>query len=121
MSFDELVDIVRSHRPSLDKDDTALLRSAYDLAEERHAGQERRSKCPFFVHPYEVACHLANMPMDVPTVCSGLLHDILEDTDTSADELDGLFGEAITRIVEGVTKLTWMGRKGIQRFEERQA
>ena len=121
MSFDELVGLVRGHRPSLDEADTDILRAAYDMVEERHAGQERRSKCPFFVHPYEVSCHLANMPMDVPTVCSGLLHDILEDTDTTADELRELFGDAITRIVEGVTKLTWMGRKGLQRFEERQA
>ena len=121
MSFDELLGLVRQHRPGLEQEDVDILRAAYDLAEERHAGQERRSKCPFFVHPYEVAYHLAGMPMDVATVCAGLLHDVLEDTDTTAEELREVFGESITRIVEGVTKLTWMGRERIQRFEERQA
>lgn len=121
MSFDELADLVRLHRHGLEEDDEALLRKAYELAEERHEGQERRSKCPYFVHPYEVACLLAAMPMDVPTVCAGLLHDLVEDTETTVDELGELFGKDIARIVNGVTKLTLMGRKHIPRFEERQA
>ncbi|MEO2005602.1 MAG: HD domain-containing protein, partial [Candidatus Poribacteria bacterium] len=82
MSFDELAGLVRLHRHGLEEEDEALLRSAYELAEARHEGQERRSKCPYFVHPYEVACLLAAMPMDVPTVCAGLLHDLVEDTET---------------------------------------
>lgn len=91
---------------------------AFALAAERHAGQVRKSGEPYLAHPLEVAHLLADMQLDWVCVATGLLHDTVEDTDTTVEELKALFGPEIARCVDGVTKL---GRVGFRSSEARQA
>ena len=82
-----------------------LLEKAYYFAKEKHEGQKRKSGEPFFVHPVAVANMLVEMEMDMASVIAGLLHDILEDTETTYEELEENFGHEIAYLVDGVTKL----------------
>lgn len=82
-----------------------MIREAYELARQKHEGQFRKSKDPYIQHPLEVAYMLAELHASPATICAGLLHDLLEDTDLSKEEMIGLFGEDITSIVDGVTKI----------------
>lgn len=88
--------------------DFGLVERAYTLAKESHSGQLRNSGEDFFMHPYNVAVILADLRMDIPTVVSALLHDVVEDTDITKEEIGTMFGEEIGYLVEGVTKLTKM-------------
>ena len=96
----------------------AQIDRAFDLAAQRHAGQVRKSGEPYLAHPLEVAHLLADMQLDWVCVATGLLHDTVEDTDTTVEELKSLFGPEIARCVDGVTKL---GRVGFRSSEARQA
>lgn len=102
LSADELVDMIRDYDPSVDAD---LLVRAYEFAKQAHGSQMRHSGDPYYAHPIEVASILAGLHLDIQSVCTALLHDVLEDTDTSFDDLSGLFGEEIAELVNGVTKL----------------
>ncbi|MGD9963934.1 MAG: bifunctional (p)ppGpp synthetase/guanosine-3',5'-bis(diphosphate) 3'-pyrophosphohydrolase [Candidatus Izemoplasmatales bacterium] len=82
-----------------------FIRSAFDYADSKHKGQLRKSGEPYIVHPRDVAITLAEYQVDPYTLAAGLLHDILEDTDTTYDEIKELFGEEVADIVEGLTKL----------------
>jgi GTP pyrophosphokinase len=82
-----------------------FIRSAFDYADSKHQGQLRKSGEPYIVHPRDVAITLAEYQVDPNTLVAGLLHDILEDTDTTYDELKEKFGEEVADIVEGLTKL----------------
>lgn len=82
-----------------------LIRRAFDYAQEKHKDQKRKSGEPYIVHPRDVAVTLADYQVDPYTIIAGLLHDILEDTDTTYEEIKELFGEEVADIVEGVTKL----------------
>jgi guanosine-3',5'-bis(diphosphate) 3'-pyrophosphohydrolase len=98
--------------------DTALIERSFAFAAERHAGQKRRSGEPYVVHPVGVARIISELRLDVPSVCAGLLHDCVEDTSATAEDIGRLFGAEIQSLVEGVTKLgqiSWTTR------EERQA
>ena len=117
MSAEELLTLMREYQPDLEEDDAALLRLSYEYAEEKHRGQLRRSNRPYFEHPYEAAKILIEMRMDLPTVCAGLLHDVLEDTNVHVEHLTGYFGSEIASLVEGVTKLSALP---FQVYEERQ-
>ncbi|MDR0695672.1 MAG: RelA/SpoT family protein [Holosporales bacterium] len=86
--------------------DEELIKKAYIFALKKHGTQIRDSGAPFFSHPLEVAEVLISLKMDQSTVIGGILHDTLEDTDTSIDEITDMFGEKIARIVDGVTKLS---------------
>lgn len=99
----ELVDMVRAYDPSVDE---ALLNKAYIFATQAHGNQMRHSGDPYYAHPIEVAGILANFKLDVASICTALLHDVLEDTDTSYAELTEIFGEEIAELVNGVTKLS---------------
>lgn len=81
------------------------VKKAIEFIEEKHAGQYRKSGEPYVVHPLEVAIILAELDMDIDTVVAGLLHDVLEDTETTYEELKENFGKDVADIVEGVTKL----------------
>ncbi len=81
------------------------VKKALEFVEEKHAGQFRKSGDPYVVHPVEVAIILAELGMDRDTVVAGLLHDVLEDTETTYEELKENFGKDVADIVEGVTKL----------------
>ncbi|MBI9009289.1 MAG: bifunctional (p)ppGpp synthetase/guanosine-3',5'-bis(diphosphate) 3'-pyrophosphohydrolase [Tenericutes bacterium] len=81
------------------------IRRAFDYANEKHTGQFRKSGEPYIVHPRDVAITLANYRVDPNTIISGLLHDIIEDTETTYAEVKEEFGEEVADIVEGLTKL----------------
>ncbi|MDT8336494.1 MAG: bifunctional (p)ppGpp synthetase/guanosine-3',5'-bis(diphosphate) 3'-pyrophosphohydrolase [Candidatus Izemoplasmatales bacterium] len=82
-----------------------FIRSAFDYAEAKHLGQLRKSGEPYIVHPRDVAITLAEYQVDPNTLAAGLLHDIIEDTNTSYEEVKEAFGEEVADIVEGLTKL----------------
>ncbi|MDD5922744.1 MAG: HD domain-containing protein, partial [Eubacteriales bacterium] len=85
--------------------DTELIGRAYDKAKELHAGQLRKSGEPYLIHPIAVAIILAQLGMDDSTLAAGLLHDVVEDTDYTLDQLRDDFDDEIALLVEGVTKL----------------
>ena len=97
-----LVEKVRDDLPSAD---TSRLVNAYLFAEERHHGQYRKNGEPYIMHPLAVAHILADLRMGINTIIAGLLHDVLEDTATTPEELEQQFGATVRRLVEGVTKL----------------
>lgn len=115
LSSDELIEKAKRYNP--DAND-ALIRRAYDFALHAHEGQRRRSGEPYFIHPLGVAAIITDLKLDVPSICAGMLHDCVEDTSTSLEELKQFFSEEIAFLVDGVTKL---GRIPWNTREERQA
>ena len=103
--INEITDKVASY---IEKPDLALIRKAYIYAATVHDGQTRLSGEPYLSHPLEVAHLLAEMHLDEPTVAAGLLHDSVEDTQTTVDEIEEHFGEEVADIVDGVTKISMM-------------
>ncbi|MEO0818976.1 MAG: bifunctional (p)ppGpp synthetase/guanosine-3',5'-bis(diphosphate) 3'-pyrophosphohydrolase [Pseudomonadota bacterium] len=99
----ELVERVREYNPNTDE---ALLNRAYVFGAKAHANQRRASGEPYFGHPLEVAGILTNLRLDDATIVTALLHDTIEDTPATAEEITRLFGAEIAALVEGVTKLT---------------
>ncbi|WP_421997646.1 RelA/SpoT family protein [Reyranella sp.] len=99
----ELVERVHSYDPDADED---MLNRAYVYGLKKHGTQLRASGDPYFSHPVEVAGILAEMKLDTASIVTGLLHDTLEDTDATRDEIAGMFGESVARLVDGVTKLS---------------
>jgi GTP pyrophosphokinase len=98
----ELVDRVRRYNPHADE---ASLNRAYVYAMKAHGAQKRASGDPFFSHPLEVAAILTDMKLDDATIVAAVLHDTIEDTDSTREEIDRLFGADIGRLVDGLTKL----------------
>lgn len=90
----------------LDQEEKDKLARAYGFAREQHHGQRRKSGEPFVLHPVEVAIILADLHMDVETLCAALLHDVVEDTETTKEDVAGLFGASVAELVDGVTKIT---------------
>src|SRR5512135_1221062 len=111
----DLLDKVRSYYPTADVE---LIRKAYDFSAKVHQGQKRLSGEPYFIHPMAVANVIADLKLDVPSIVGALLHDTVEDTLTSLDEIKSLFGREIAALVDGVTKL---GRANFSSREEKQA
>src|SRR5450755_3294169 len=103
LRFVELMDKLRRNRPG---DDLELLRRAYDFAAEQHKTQTRLSGEPFLSHPVEVAHILADMKLDVTSICAALLHDVVEDTKIPLETITELFGADVARLVEGTTKIS---------------
>jgi GTP diphosphokinase / guanosine-3',5'-bis(diphosphate) 3'-diphosphatase len=101
--FNDIADRVLEYNPSCD---LSLLQRAYVFSAKVHEGQERLSGEPYLVHPLEVAGILVDMRMDEVTVAAGLLHDAIEDTLTTPDELRRLFGDQVAFLVEGLTKIS---------------
>ncbi|MDD3719162.1 MAG: bifunctional (p)ppGpp synthetase/guanosine-3',5'-bis(diphosphate) 3'-pyrophosphohydrolase [Actinomycetota bacterium] len=101
-SIDSLIQKVRSYNG---KGDTRIIREAYEFARTHHADQMRRSGEEFILHPLGVAHILADMQMDETTLAAALLHDVVEDTEISLDEVKRRFGPAVAEIIDGVTKL----------------
>jgi GTP diphosphokinase / guanosine-3',5'-bis(diphosphate) 3'-diphosphatase len=97
--------LVRTLRTNHPKADLRLVERAYDVAEERHRGQLRKSGEPYITHPLAVAQILAELGMPAPVLAAALLHDTLEDTDYTIEELSADFGEEVAALVDGVTKL----------------
>jgi GTP diphosphokinase / guanosine-3',5'-bis(diphosphate) 3'-diphosphatase len=93
------------HRTMHPKADLALLQRAYDVAEDKHSHQRRKSGDPYITHPLAVSTILAELGMDTTTLVAALLHDTVEDTDYSLACLTEDFGEVVAHLVDGVTKL----------------
>ena len=99
-------DVISKAREFLKKQKNIdLIMDAYELAKEKHEGQFRKSKDPYIQHPLEVAYMLAEIQSSPSTIAAGLLHDILEDTEVTKEELTAKFGEDVVNIVDGVTKI----------------
>lgn len=101
--FFELQDKVQSYYSDAN---TELLKKAYSVAANAHMNQKRASNEPYIVHPLEVAATLADMKLDEISIAAGLLHDVVEDSDYSVQDIVKLFGNDIGALVEGVTKIT---------------
>jgi len=101
--YRDLLRRVRTNRPN---DDMELVRSAYRFSLEHHTGQTRASGQPYLVHPLEVALILADMKLDTTAIAAGLLHDSVEDTSVTIEEIVAKFGDQVAHIVEGVTKIS---------------
>ena len=113
--IEQLIEKILSYNPEADVD---KVREAYDYAEKHHEGQKRNSGEDYIVHPFNVALILAEMNMDVSTIIAGLLHDTIEDTDVTYDDVKERFGEEVAILVEGVTKLKMLS---YQTKQEKQA
>ena len=101
--IEELLNILRQQeRP---EEDLLRTKAAFDVARRQHEGQFRKNKQNYIVHPVSVAIILAKIPVDTATVEAALLHDVIEDTPITAEELEALFGEEVVKLVTGVTKL----------------
>lgn len=101
--IETIVEKVRRNHPGTDED---LLRRAYLFSAREHRGQTRKSGEPYLVHPLEVANLLADLNLDPVCVATGLLHDIVEDTDTSIETIKEYFGEEVAHLVDGLTKIS---------------
>ena len=101
--LDELLADVEAYNPDVDRE---LVTRAFRFAAAAHEGQSRRSGEPFIRHPWGAAKILAELRQDEQTIAAALLHDVVEDTDTEIDEVRSEFGDEVTQLVEGVTKLT---------------
>ena len=99
----DLVERVKAYDPGVDED---ALNRAYVYAMKMHGSQTRASGDPYFSHPIEVAGILTELKLDHNSIITALLHDLVEDTDTSLEDIESLFGPDIARLVDGVTKLT---------------
>jgi GTP pyrophosphokinase len=113
--LETLIDEIPKYQPGVDLD---VVRRAYRFSAASHQGQHRASGEPYLSHPLEVATLLVNFKMDVTTVTAGLLHDVLEDTHATKDDLEREFGKEIADLVDGVTKI---GKLAFSSREERQA
>ena len=100
--FEYMLATLHAHRPH---DDQQFVRAAWRFTQEQHEGQKRASGEPYIIHPLEVAQVLAELKMDATAIAAGLLHDAVEDTDVTTAEIAKRFGEQVTHIVDGVTKL----------------
>ncbi|MFT7374428.1 MAG: guanosine-3',5'-bis(diphosphate) 3'-pyrophosphohydrolase, partial [Oleiphilaceae bacterium] len=90
----------------LDEEKVRMVSRAYECAKKAHDGQFRRSGEPYIIHPLAVAKILAGLHMDYETLMAALLHDVIEDTETTKEDLAAEFGEAVSELVDGVSKLT---------------
>ena len=113
--YRDLLKKVRANRPN---DDLEIIRKAYDYSLQSHKGQNRASGEPYLAHPLEVANVLAEMKLDATAIAAGLLHDAVEDTRVTIDDVTREFGAQVAHIVEGVTKISKIQFASI---EERQA
>ena len=102
MNLESLTECIEKYYPDANLD---IITKAYQFAKTAHEGQFRDSGEPFFLHPYEVASTLADLELDLDTIAAGLLHDVLEDTAVTPEQLLSEFGEHVFALVDGVTKL----------------
>ena len=100
--YNSLIECIRKYHPSAN---TEIIEKAYRIADEAHNGQKRKSGEDYIIHPLSVALILADLEMDKETIVAGMLHDVVEDTFMTIDEIEDLFGEEVALLVDGVTKL----------------
>ena len=114
LTIDDLLNLVKSYNP----DEVEIIKRAYYYADNLHSGQKRQSGEPYIIHPLNVSYILASMHADRDTICAGLLHDTLEDTHITKEDISHDFNPEIASLVDGVTKL---GQIKYQSKEETQA
>lgn len=114
MDVNEIIHILKN----LSKADVELITRAFEFAEKAHEGQERFSGEPYFIHPFETAKTLAHLKLDAKAIAAGLLHDVYEDTEVTEKQLEKEFGEEISFLVDGVTKLGTLKYRGEERQVE---
>lgn len=100
--YKRLIRKIRSYHPS---DNLEMVESAYQLAKKAHESQFRKSGEPYIIHPLEVACNLADLELDIESIVAGILHDVVEDTDYTLEDIERLFNKEVALLVDGVTKL----------------
>lgn len=101
-TIEDVIETVEEYNPLVDK--TQIMR-AYEFAKGAHENQVRLSGEPYIIHPVAIALILAQMHMDTPTIIAGLLHDVVEDTEYTYDDIKEMFGEEVAILVDGVTKI----------------
>ena len=101
--YEELIKKMKAYHPS---GDFSLIERAYQIASDAHKEQKRKSGEPYIIHPLCVAIILAELELDKETVIAGILHDVVEDTVMTGEELAEIFGKEVALLVDGVTKLT---------------
>ena len=100
--YQELIQRIQKYHPS---DDISLIQKAYNTAAEAHKNQLRKSGEPYIIHPLNVAIILAELELDKETIVAGILHDVVEDTIMTEEDLKREFGDDVALLVDGVTKL----------------
>lgn len=100
--YHTLIEKIRLYHPTTD---LTMVAKAYQVAADAHAGQLRQSGEPYIIHPLKVAITLADLELDLETIEAGLLHDVVEDTKVSAEDIERIFGKDVSLLVDGVTKL----------------
>src|SRR5438067_5466159 len=113
--LEELILRIKDYNPAADE---TLIRRAYEYSVRMHAEQRRMSGEPYFIHPLNVAQIIANLKLDVPSIVTALLHDVVEDTATTKEEIQKLFGAEVADLVDGMTKVS---KISFQSREEKQA
>jgi len=113
--YEQLIERIRRYHPS---NDFSMIERAYTLARDAHKDQKRKSGEPYIIHPLNVAYILAELELDIETIVAGVLHDVIEDTAYSYEDISRLFSEEIAALVDGVTKL---GKLSYSTKEEIQA
>ena len=102
VTIDKIIEKMETNNPN---SNIELIRKAYNYANENHKDQKRISGEPYIIHPLEVAYILAELELDDSTICAALLHDVVEDTPITHEDIVREFGDEIAEMVEGVTKL----------------
>ena len=111
MQVKDLIEEIKKYNPTADFD---LIQRAYDFAEKAHKEQKRKSGEPYIIHPLAAAMTLARMRLNSKTIAAGLLHDVADDTKTSLEQIQKEFGEEITFLVDGVSRLGKIKYQGIE-------
>ena len=101
-TIDDVIQMAKSHNR---RSDSKLIKSAYDFAVANHGDQKRKSGEPYIIHPVQVAYILADLGLDDSTICAALMHDLVEDTEVTVDDISKKFSPEIAEMVNGVTKL----------------
>jgi len=114
-SYDDFKSALESYDKNFNED---LFIKAIEVAENSHKDQFRASGDPYIVHPYEVCKSLIDLKLDTETVITGLLHDVIEDTSFSKQQLNSIFGSSIASLVDGLTKIDFLEEKKITRSEQ---
>ena len=117
-----MIDIEKKLKKILDyfehEKSKALVKSAFDVASTAHQNQKRDSGEPYIIHPIDTALTLAQMQMDPATVAAALLHDVVDDTEVTLEDIEKKFGKEVAFLVDGVSKLGRIKYKGMERHAE---
>ena len=111
---EQLNELIKSIKKYNSRTDVKTIAKAYNLAKSAHSNQQRKSGEPYIIHPIEVAKILVEIKLDDETICAALLHDSIEDTQTTKEMIEKEFGKSIGEMVEGITKLDKLVYKTIE-------